>query len=254
MNKITAIIPTFNEEVNIEAALESVSFADEILVIDSYSIDNTVDIIEKKYPQVKLMQRLFDDFSNQKNYAIDKASNDWIFLLDADERLTHNLKDEIKSKLVNTFSNDNIGYSFNRDFFFMDKHIKFGGYSNNKVIRLFNRQFCKYNGNLVHEKIIAKGNIGQIKEPIKHYSYKSFSEHLIKVQRYKELQAKELFIKGEKSSIFKILIKPKTRFLSHYFFKLGFLDGFHGFVIAGIQAYGIFIKYVSLRLLNQNKK
>ena len=252
MTKITAIIPTLNEEIHIADAIKSVSFADEIIVIDSFSTDKTLEIAEKL--NVKIIKRKFDDFSSQKNFAIDKASNDWVFLLDVDERLTHKLKEEIRNKLVNGFSNDIVGYSFNRDFFFMDKHIKYGGYSNNRVIRLFNRQFCRYNASLVHEKIIAKGNVGVIKEPIKHYSYKSFSEHLLKVQRYKELQAKELFKKGEKSSIFKILIKPKTRFISHYFFKLGVLDGFQGFVIAAIQAYGIFIKYVSLRLLNRNTK
>jgi len=252
LNKITAIIPTFNEESNIEEAIDTVSFADEILLIDSFSTDNTITIVKEKFPHVKILQRKFDDFSTQKNYAIDKASHDWIFLLDADERLTPSIISEVKLELQKI--NDYVGYSFNRDFFFMNKQIKYGGYSNNKVIRMFHRKYCRYNGNLVHEKIIADGVVGTIQEPIKHYSYKSFSEHLIKVQKYKELQAKELFKEGKKASLLQILIKPKTRFISHYILKLGFLDGFQGFVIAVVQAYGIFIKYVTLRLLNQNKK
>jgi len=136
----------------------------------------------------------------------------------------------------------------------MGKQIKFGGYGNNKVIRLFNKQYCKYNGNLVHEKIVANGTVGLMKEPIKHFTYKNFSEYLSKVQKYKELQAQELFENGKKASLFQILIKPKTRFISHYILKLGFLDGFQGLVIAIIQSYGIFIKYITLRLLNQKKK
>ena len=100
MKKITAIIPTFNEEGNIKEALESISFADEILIIDSYSTDNTIAIIKDKYPKAKLLQRTFDDFSSQKNYAVSKASHDWIILLDADERLTPNLISEIKKELL----------------------------------------------------------------------------------------------------------------------------------------------------------
>ncbi|WP_343330283.1 glycosyltransferase family 2 protein [Polaribacter staleyi] len=250
MTKITAIIPTLNEEIHIEEAIKSVGFADEIIVIDSYSKDKTIEIAEKLH--VKIIKRKFDDFSSQKNFAISQAKHSWIYILDADERVTENLEKEILKNVKNP--KDFVGFSFSRDFYFMNKQIKFGGYSNNKVIRLFNKNYCKYNGSLVHEKIIADGKIGVIEEPIKHYSYKSFSHHLTKVQNYKELQAKELFAKGKKSSLFKIIVKPKTRFLTHYVFKLGFLDGFRGFVIAAIQAYGIFIKFVSLRLLQKKIK
>lgn len=252
MKKITAIIPAFNEEDNIERALDSVSFADEIIVIDSFSTDKTPQIVKEEYPDVKFLQRTFDDFSTQKNYAINKATYDWVFILDADERVTESLKIEIKKNLENVLNN--VAFSFNRDFFFMNKHIKFGGYSNNKVIRLFNKHYCRYNGNLVHEKIIADGLVSRVKQPIKHYSYKNFSYHLSKVQRYKEVQAKELFKKGKTSSILKIIIKPKLRFFSHYFLKLGFLDGFQGFIIAVIQSYGMFIKYVKLKLLEEERK
>ncbi|WP_405606075.1 glycosyltransferase family 2 protein [Polaribacter sp. Asnod1-A03] len=250
MTKITAIIPTLNEEIHIKEAIESVSFADEIIVIDSFSTDNTV-VLAEEY-NVKIIKRKFDDFSSQKNFAISKSTNSWIYILDADERVSLELKEEILQAVKSP--KGFVGFSFNRDFYFMDKQIKFGGYSNNKVIRLFDKNFCKYNGSLVHEKIVANGKIGEIEEPIKHYSYKNFSHHLTKIQNYKELQAKELFKKGKKSSLLKIIIKPKTRFLTHYFFKLGFLDGFRGFVIAALQGYGIFIKYVSLRLLEKRIK
>jgi len=250
MTKITAIIPTLNEEIHIADAIKSVRFADEIIVIDSFSIDKTLEIAEGL--NVKIIKRKFDDFSSQKNFAIEKACNDWIFVLDADEELPENLVEEIKNTLNKTHGN--IGFYFNRDFYFMGKKIRYGGYNNNKVIRLFDRRFCKYNGNLVHEKIIAKGKLGQIKEPMLHWSYKSFSHYLTKVHRYKELQAKELLVKGKKSTFMHILFKPGFRFFSHYILKLGFLDGFRGFVIASIQAYGILIKFIYLKLYNKNLK
>jgi len=251
LNKVTAIIPTFNEESNISRALQSVTFADEIIVIDSYSTDKTVDIV-KNTPSVKLLERVFDDFSSQKNYAIDQAKFDWIFILDADEELNEILTNQIKEKLINP--DGFVGFSFNRDFFFMNKKIQYGGYSNNKVVRLFDRKFCRYNGNLVHEKIAAKGDVGEIKEPMQHWSYKGFEEHLTKVVKYKSFQAEELFEKGKKSNILMILLKPKFRFFVHYILKLGFLDGFQGFIIAMIQSYGVFVKYVKLRLLNKGLK
>ena len=249
LEKITAIIPTLNEATNIRRAIDSVSFADEIIIIDSFSDDDTV-AITKEYP-VRLIQRKFDDFSSQKNYAIKEASNDWVFLLDADEEINAILKEEIIKKIPNT--KDEIGFYFNRDFYFMGKRIAFGGYANNKVIRLFNKKFCKYNGNLVHEKIIANGKVGQFKEPMLHWSYKNFTHYLNKVHRYKEFQAKELLAKNKRSTFLHITIKPFFRFFSHYILKLGFLDGYRGFIIAAIQGYGILIKYIYLFLYNKSK-
>lgn len=251
MEKLTAIIPTLNEEENIEKALESVAFADEIMVIDSFSSDKTVSLV-KKNTNVTLLQRAFDDFSSQKNFAISKATHNWILFLDADEQLNDIVKEEIIITLKD--NKDKVAFSFNRNFYFMGKKIKYGGYGNNKVLRLFHKDFCRYNGNLVHEKIEAKGNIGFIKEPIHHFSYKSFKEHILKVQSYKELQAIELFKKGKKATILQIIVKPKSRFFIHYFLRLGLLDGFPGFIIALTQSYGIFIKYVTLYLLQKGKK
>ena len=251
MIKLTAILPTLNEEVNILRALNSVDFADEIIVIDSFSTDNTPTIV--KNFGAKFVQRSFDDFSSQKNYAISLASHDWIFVLDADEEINDRLKFEIKQVLMK--NEDYVGYRFNRNFFFMKKLIGYGGYSNNKVIRLFNKKFCEYNGNLVHEKIVVnQGNIGQINEPINHWSYRDFDSYLHKINKYKQLQAEQLFQEGKKSSLFKIVFKPKFRFIVHYFIKLGFLDGFRGFIIAVLQSYGVFVKYVSLFLKNKQIK
>jgi len=140
--KITAIIPTLNEEINIEQAIKSVDFADEIIVIDSYSTDDTVLLANKH--NVKVIMREFDDYSSQKNYAIEKAKHNWIYVLDADERVTPLLKKEIKEVVKNP--NDFVGFYVYRTFYFAGKKLKYSGYQHDKVIRLFRKDTCRYNG------------------------------------------------------------------------------------------------------------
>ena len=250
MNKITAIIPTLNEEIHIEDAIQSVSFADEIIVIDSFSTDKTVELAQKH--NVKIIQREFDDFSTQKNFAIDKANCQWIYILDADERVTPKLRKEILENVENP--KDCVGFNINRNFYFMGKKIKYSGWQNDKVVRLFSKEYCKYDGNVVHEKIIAIGKVGNLKNKINHFSYRSLEHFLNKSYRYKKMQAEQMHLQGEKSNILKILIKPFARFLKHYFIKLGFLDGFAGFVLSIILSYGVFLRYLKLWVLNKNVK
>lgn len=153
--KISALAITLNEEENIKRYVESLAFADEIIFIDSQSTDNTVVIAEKM--GVKVIQRKFDDFSNQRNFAIKQAKNDWIIFFDLDEIITKKLEQEIKDTVSR--SNDKVAFFVKRNFFFMGKNIKFGGWQNDKAIRLFNKNYCKYNGNLVHEQVKASGKV-----------------------------------------------------------------------------------------------
>lgn len=248
--KISAIIPTLNEEINIEQAIDSVSFADEIIVIDSYSTDNTVKLAKKH--DVKIIQRVFDDFSRQKNFAITKAKYDWIYVLDADERVSPKLKKEILE--VAEAPNDFVGYYVYRTFYFIDKKLKYSGWRNDKAVRLFNRKYCKYNGNLVHEVIKADGKLGFLKNKLDHFSYQSFNQYSNKLNRYAWLQARELQEKGLKLNPYHILIKPPFRFFLHYFLKLGFLDGFRGFIISVLLSYGVLVRYIKLWLLKHKLK
>lgn len=245
--KITAIIPTFNEEIHIEEAIKSVNFADEIIVIDSYSTDNTV-LLAKKY-KVNLIQRVFDDFSSQKNYAIDKASNDWIYVLDADERVTNDLRDEILLAIENP--KELVGFYVYRTFYFIGRKIKYSGWQRDKVVRLFNRKFCRYNGKLVHETIAAEGKLGFFKTKLEHYSYRGFDHYITKLNQYAWLQAKQLNQKGRRVTLYHVFVKPSARFVIHYFIRLGFLDGFPGFVIAATQSYGVLTRYIKLWLLRR---
>ena len=249
MSKITAIIPTLNEEERIQNSLKSAEFADEIIVIDSYSTDNTVEIV--KQSNARLLQRKFDDFSSQKNYAIDHASNDWIVWLDADEVLSKELQDEIRSAVENP--KEYVGFYIYRIFFFKGKRMRYTGTQNDRLIRLFNRKFCRYEG-WVHEKIIPQGKVGVLKNKILHYSYISYDRYIVKLNHYSELKAKELFQKGLVVTPYHIIIKPIVRFIKHYIVKLGFLDGFYGFIISFILSYGVLVRYIKLWNLKQEHK
>lgn len=245
-NKVTAIIPTFNEAVNIKEAIASVSFADEILVIDSFSTDNTVQLAEALGATV--IQREFDDFSSQKNYAIAQAKNDWIFVLDADERISDSLKNEIGVVLE---SPEKSAYSIRRENYFAGKKIKYSGWQTDKVVRLFNRKYAKYNGRIVHEEIETSGELGQLNNVLTHYTYRDYNHYFQKINHYSELKATELYTKGKKATVFHFIFPPLFRFISHYLIRLGFLDGFPGFMIARIQSYGVFIRYNKLWLKNK---
>ena len=247
MTKITAIIPTLNEEIHIEAAIESVSFADEIIVIDSYSSDNTVQLAEKQ--NVKIIKRKFDDFSSQKNFAIQQAKHPWIYILDADERVPLKVVKEIL-KVVKR-PKGKVGFYIKRSFYFAGRNLKYGGCQRDKVVRLFLKECCTYKGT-VHEKIEAEGELGFLKHKIEHYSYRSHKHYISKLDFYGSLRAQEYFLSGKKINAFHFYIKPIVRFFIHYIIRLGFLDGYQGFVFAKLQAYSVSARYQELRILYKN--
>jgi len=251
VSKITAIIPTFNEEIHIEDAIQSVQFADEIIIIDSFSTDKTVKIAKKH--NVVLIQRIFDDYSSQKNFAIDKATHNWICILDADERISIALKKEILKKVSSEETNESAFWIY-RSNIFMNKEIKYSGWQNDKVIRLFKKDSCRYNGQLVHEEIYTKEKIGFLKNKIVHNTYKSFDIFISKKNDYATLQALELNKKNVKPNLYHFILKPIIRFNRHYFFRGGIFDGVPGLVISYVAMYTVFIRYVKLWLLIKKMK
>ncbi len=246
---VTAIIPTYNEEVNIKAAIESVCFAKEIVVIDSYSTDATVEIA--KSMGAKVIQREFDDFSSQKNFAIAKAKYDWIFVLDADERIGEALNNELISCIKDPEAD---AYRIKRRNYFAGKRIRFSGWQTDTVVRLFNKNKARYNGKIVHEEIETTGKTQLLDHYLDHYTYRDYNHYLKKVTHYADLKAQDLFKKGKRVTIFHLLLFPIFRFISHYFIRLGFLDGFQGFMIAKIQAHGVFVRYNKLWLMSKKIK
>lgn len=252
MEKITAIIPTFNEEVNIQEAIESVLWCDEIIVVDSFSRDRTLEIV-KSFPQVRLLEHEYEHSAAQKNWTIPQAIHPWIFLLDADERPTPELVEEIKTVLKN--GSKYSGFWMYRRNHFMGKRINYSGWQSDKVIRLFKRDECRYQNKHVHAEIESKGEIGFLRNKLIHYTYKDLSSYLKKADRYTTWGALDRFQKfqksGRKIGFFYLSLRPLARFLRHYFVRLGILDGVHGFLVSALAATNVFIRGVKLwRLQN----
>jgi glycosyltransferase involved in cell wall biosynthesis len=252
LEKLTIIILTLNEEDFIEGAIEASSFADEIIVIDSYSTDKTPELV-KKY-NVVFIQHLFENFSNQRYFAAKHATNNMILFVDADERIPNLLKEEIQNVLKKDELNS--GYEIFISGFFMGRRMKHGGFQNNWKLRLFNKRLCWYDESLlVHEKIIVKeGKTVRLKHSMDHYTFRSWNHYIKKKQLYAELQSQELHNKGIKPNAFHFIIKPIYRFLNHYIFRGGFLDGFPGFAVAFGNAYVVATRYIKLWLLCHNMK
>ena len=239
---ISGIITTYNEEDNIAEALSSIDWLDEIIVVDSFSTDKTVEIARSF--GAKVIQRKYDNPSSQKNWAIPQVKNEWILLLDADERCT----DELKSEVIHTLKNPLChGYWIPRKNFFMGKHVKYSGWQGDKVIRLFKRDTCKYNSNWVHEEIISEFPIGVLSAPLIHNTYKNIEHYEAKMERYAEYAVHDLAKKTRSVGFFHLHIKPLARFFIHYILQLGILDGKVGFTISKISANYVKLKYQKLK-------
>ena len=251
MTKLTAIIPTGNEIHNIEDVIASVSFADEILVVDSLSTDGTY---EKAVGLgVRVIRREFDYPASQKNWAIPQAKHEWILLVDADERVTPELTSEIQSILADP-PQGTIAYWIGRMNHFMGQRVNYSGWRNDKVIRLFKRDACKYEDKHVHEEIITDGKVGFLKEKFFHNTYVSFDNYMEKMNRYATWQAKDYDKKVGKITPYHLVIKPFWGFFKHYIVQGGFRDGLVGLTIGYIQGYVIFMRYVKLWLLRKGRQ
>jgi glycosyltransferase involved in cell wall biosynthesis len=264
---LTVIFTTFNEAPNIQAALDSVAlWAAEIIVVDSFSADGTVEIIQK-FGNIRLFQRAYFGPADQKNWAIPQASNAWILLMDADERATPEMHAEIANILrgYQKSENDEIepeshifdGYWVGFTHFFMGKRVRFSGWQNDKTIRLIQRDKCRYNDNRVHEEIQKEGLvIGRLTAKFDHYTFRDITHFVQKQERYAVWSAIDHDIKTGRVTSFHFVIKPFFRFFKHYFLKLGILDGRIGFIIAAVAAWSVFLRYVKIvenRQLKQQK-
>jgi glycosyltransferase involved in cell wall biosynthesis len=252
MHPVTAIIPCKNEEASIAEAIESVSWADEILVVDSYSTDNTLAIAREL--GVKVLQRPFDTHARQKNWAIENASHNWIFILDADERVPAVLAAEIKNILQTANEPDKAAYWIGRQNYFMGKLVRYSGWQYDKVIRLFRKDLCRYPEVQVHEEISTTGTVGQLKNKLIHYTYRGLRQYLEKWDHYTWLSAKDRGTKTTNVTLYHLAIKPVIRFFRHYIWFRGFLDGKVGFIISYMAAVSVFMRYLKLWRLQEGEK
>lgn len=244
--KISALIIVLNEEKNIENALKSIEFADEIIVLDSFSTDKTVEIIKNKFPNVKLYQNKFEDFTKQRNLCISYAKNNWILFLDADERITSELKNEILKEVKKPVTKK--AYFFKRKFFFMGEKVNFSGTQNDKNIRLFKKEVAHYDEKKrVHEGLSNIENPGTLQSYLLHFSFDSYEAYYKKVIHYSKLKAKDLHEKQIPYQLLKQLSKSGFNFFKTYFLKLGILDGKKGFILSYLSALSSFKTYEFLK-------
>lgn len=245
--KISALIITKNEAHNIIELIENLAFADEIVIVDSFSTDET-EQLALQFDKVRFYKHSFENFASQRNIALSYASHPWILFLDADERLSPELTQEIKLTLKKPTAD---AYFFYRTYYYNKKLMRFTGLQADKNIRLFRKEVGTYTG-LVHEKLMVDGKIGVLKNKLIHYSFHDFESYKQKLGYYGRLKAKEKFSKGEKYSIAKKYAHTVYCFLNRYFFRLGILDGSKGAIVSYLMAYSIWERYKEMKRL-QNK-
>jgi len=248
--KISGCIITYNEEDRIEDALKSLEgVVDEIVVVDAFSKDRTPSIVQSY--GVRFFQREWDGYASQKNFAISQAKYPWILSIDADERLSEKLKEEIIK--IKEGEPDSDGFAFKRKTFYLGKWIKHSGWYPDKKIRLFRKNSAYWEGDFVHEKLVFNGKVKNLEGELLHYSYRNLSDHILRIERYSTLSAQKMDKEGEKSSYFKIFFLPLLTFFRDFILKGGFLDGIHGLIISLFSSYYVFLKFAKLYEIQREK-
>ena len=248
-HKISVLIITLNEEVHMYELLSDLDFADEVIVVDSFSKDRTKAISES-FPNVKFIEHPFENYTSQRNFAIDQAKNDWILFIDADERLTPELKQEI----LDTISRDEevSAYLFYRKFFFKKKVLHFSGWQTDRIFRLFRKDKARYTAKrLVHEKLDVEGKVATFQNKLIHFSYSDYQSYKNKMITYGKLKAREKYLNGFKPTIFHLYGHSLYNFLYQYLVRLGILDGTKGIIICYLNALSVNARYTELKKLNK---
>lgn len=242
MFPVSVVIVTKDEEINIEDALKSVADAQEIIVVDSFSADRTVELC-RKYTD-KVFQHEWDGFARQKQRAVNYAKGPWVLILDSDERVTPELKTELVDAVSST---DCSGFYMPRENYFIGKRIRYSGWWPDNTLRLFLKDKGHLELREVHEKVVVEGKTGYLKNPLKHYSYRSISDFTKRMENYSTLAAKEIRKKSGRAGLFSLTIKPLSTFLKMYLLRLGLLDGSRGLMLAVLYSYYTFLKYAKTR-------
>lgn len=243
MPKVSATLITRNETANIEAALASVGWADEIIVVDSESTDDTVALARKYTDRVEI--RPWPGYSAQKNYAASLASNDWILSLDADERVTPALAEEIQSLLAS--EPPKRGYRIPRISHYLGRWIRGTDWYPDYQLRLYDRRAATWNGRRVHESVALTGEPGQLRHDLQHFPYRDISDHLATIDRYTTLAADEMRANGRVPSIAGIALHPPLAFLRNYVLRGGFKNGSAGLIVSVLNSYYVFLKLAKAR-------
>lgn len=247
---ISLVVVTLNEEANIERCLRSVPFAAEVVVVDSFSTDQTRELAQKLGARV--LQEKWRGYGPQKAFAVSQAQNDWILSLDADEALSPELQQEIVEKFASL--QPDTGYELPRRSFHLGRWIGHGGWYPDAQLRLFNRQQSNWSDDVLHEKVQVKHKV-RLKNDLLHWVFEDLSDQVLTNNKYSTLGAQNLVRAGKRFSLFKLIFKPWTKFVECYFLKQGFRDGIPGFVIAVGAGYSMFLRHAKLwELENKNQR
>lgn len=248
MTQLSVIIITFNEAANIEACLDSVAFADEVIVVDSNSTDGTVQLARQKGAKIRVTSD-WPGFGRQKNRALQMAQMPWVLSLDADERVSTELALQIRQAVANE---KNMALEIPRLTQFCGQWIRHCGWTPDHVLRLFRRDVARFSDDLVHERVLLDAaSAGRLTTPLLHYSYPTPAHYWRKLEQYSQAWAAQRFATGQTTSMSRAGLAGLAAFLRSYFFRLGFLDGAMGFAVCTMQAQAAFGKYFALYCLNQ---
>ncbi len=243
--KISATIITFNEERNLPRAIESLRCADEVVVVDSGSIDRTVELAEKLGARV--IESPWPGYAKQKNVAAESAQHDWILSIDADESLSEALEGEIWRFKKNGPQFD--AYTMPRLAQYLGRWIRHSGWYPDLKVRLYDRRKARWTGEFVHESVKVQGSLGHLDSNLLHFTCESLSEHLKTMDRYTTLAAEQLLESGERVTWGRLIFEPPWTFFNTYVIKLGFLDGVEGLAIANMAALYNFVKYAKAHFM-----
>ena len=242
MPPVSVTIITLNESAHIAAAIDSAAWADEIVVVDAGSTDDTVDIARARATRV--VSREWTGYIDQKNHAASLASHDWIFSLDADERVSPELAAEIRQLLRSEPARR--GYRMPRVTFYLGRWIRTTDFYPDFQARLYDRRAGRWRGELVHESVQVDGGVAYLRGELQHYSFRDVSDHIARVNHYSTLAARQLHARGRRATALDMAVHPSAAFLRNYLLRRGFIDGATGFLISAVNAYAVFLKFAKL--------
>jgi glycosyltransferase involved in cell wall biosynthesis len=242
--EISAVIITHNEERRLEDALKSLAgIASEIVVVDGLSTDETAKIARRYTDRV--FERAWTNFADQKNFGNSQATYPWILSLDADERVSLELRQELQE--LRKTEPDADGFFIPRKVYYLGRWIRHSGWYPERKLRLFRKGTARWEGAYVHERLAFKGRTAKLKGSIHHFTYQNIHEHLVRINRFSDLGAQKLYAGKKKARWYHLFFLPFFRFVRAYFWKLGFMDGFAGLVISVLTGYAVFVRYAKLR-------
>jgi glycosyltransferase involved in cell wall biosynthesis len=243
MGTLSVVTIALNEERNIAECLASVRWADELIVVDSGSTDRTVAIAQQFTSRVLVVE--WKGYGATKNYALDQAQGDWVLWLDADERVTPQLADEIRGVIAQGDAEVS-GYTVARRAYFLGRWIRHSGWYPSRVTRLFRRMRGRFSEARVHEQLTVKGRVNDLRNDLLHHTDPDLQHYFAKFNRYTSLAAEDMAEAGRRFSIADLLVRPAFLFVKMYVLRLGFLDGIHGFVLSVVSSAYVFVKYAKL--------